>query len=60
MPKGKRMRFDDRKMMEQMLQEGKSKEEIARAVGVSLTTIYNELRRCTEGKYSAEKAQAAL
>lgn len=60
MPKGKRMRFDDRKMMEQMLKEGKSKEEIARAVGVSHTTIYNELRRCAGEKYSAEKAQASL
>ena len=60
MKKGKRMRFEDRKIIEQMLKEGRGEKEIAEKIGVHYTTIHNEIRRCARGEYEAEKAQATL
>ena len=42
----KRLLIEDRKKIEQLLDEGKKPKEIAAEIGVHLTTIYNELRRC--------------
>lgn len=55
----KRLLIEDRKRIEQLLDEGKKPKEIAAEIGVHLTTIYNELRRCP-GKYSATQAQESL
>lgn len=59
MRKYKRMKYEDRKVIEKMLSDGKRISEIAEKVGVHQVTIYNEIRRCS-GKYSAEQAQALL
>ena len=56
----KRLYFDDRKKIEQMLDEGISVIKIAESIGVHRDTIYRELRRCPSGYYTAEEAQRIL
>lgn len=57
--------FDDRKKIEQMYAEDKKPYEIANVVGVTVATIYRELKRGYTGElnanycpaYSAENAE---
>ncbi len=56
----KRIKFEDRKIIEEMLNAGSSIIEIATRVKVNKTTIYNEIRRCPSGKYSASQAQEMI
>lgn len=57
---------DDRKKIEKMWSQNKSPREIAIAIGVTLATIYRELKRGENGRmlpdyrkaYSADQAQA--
>jgi IS30 family transposase len=61
----KRLTYKDRKLIEQLDRADKSAQEIAEAVGVSPSTIYNELKRGSVGEmdengrigYIAEFAQ---
>ena len=54
--KYKRLLFDDRQRMEELLDNGSSTKDIAFELGVSVPTIYREAVR----GYSAEKAQRAV
>lgn len=60
--KYKRLRYEDRQIIEKMLKTGKSIAEIAAAVGVHRDTIYKELKRSgmDELTYTADVAQATL
>ncbi len=55
----KRLRYEDRKIIEQMINGGSRVEEIADKIGVHKATIYMELRRCG-GKYTADAAQQTI
>lgn len=52
----KRLKFEDRKQIEQLTTQGKTVEEMAFIVGVHTATMYRELRRGGE-PYRAEVAQ---
>lgn len=52
----KRIRFDDRKKIEELCAEEKTVEEIAAIIGVNSSTIYRELARGGE-PYCAATAQ---
>lgn len=54
--KYKRLLFNDRQRMEELLDGGSSTKDIASELGVSVPTIYREAVR----GYSAEKAQKAI
>lgn len=56
----RRLRYEDRKVIEKMLNAGSSVEEVANKIGVHRTTIYSELRRCSSGNYSADQAQKTI
>lgn len=61
--KKKRLVYEDRKVIERMLEENCKKAEIAIFLNCSRATIYRELNRGLDldtGKYSAEKAQLSL
>lgn len=54
----KQLTYEQRKMIEEMERLGVQRGEIADRIGVSRSTIYNELRRGTvEGAYHAEVSQ---
>ncbi len=57
-----RLKYEDRKIIEEMLKENKSVVQIAEKLGVHRDTIYKEFLRCgVEPKdYSAEEAQKLL
>lgn len=60
--KYKRLRYSDRKTIEQMLKDGESVIVIAEALGVHRDTIYKELARsgADRNTYKADVAQATL
>lgn len=60
--KYKRLRYEDRQVIEKMSREGSRVIDIANALGVHRDTIYKEYTRCgaTPDTYSAEKAQETL
>lgn len=60
--KYKRLRYEDRKIIERMSREGAKVVDIAKAIGVHRDTIYKEYTRCgaTPETYRAEKAQEML
>ncbi len=60
--KYKRLRYEDRQVIEKMSREGSRVIDIANALGVHRDTIYKEYTRCgaTADTYSAEKAQETL
>ena len=58
--KWKRLHFEDRKKIEELLSEGNNPREIARQIGVHYATIYTEIRRCPTGHYTAAGAQETL
>jgi len=58
--KRKKLKYEDRKAIEQLVKEGKDPREIAERIGVHFTTIYGELRRCAGAEYNADKAQSTL
>lgn len=59
--KYKRIRYDDRLVIEKMAKQGKSVIEIAKALGVTRHGIYDEFERCGgRDSYSALDAQKSL
>ena len=60
--KYKRLRYEDRQVIEKMSREGSRVIDIANALGVHRDTIYKEYTRCgaTADTYNAEKAQETL
>lgn len=60
--KYKRLRYEDRQVIEKMSRAGSRVIDIANALGVHRDTIYKEYTRCgaTADTYSAEKAQETL
>ncbi|MBQ9867344.1 MAG: helix-turn-helix domain-containing protein [Lachnospiraceae bacterium] len=58
--KYRRIRFEDRKVIEEMLNAGSSIIQIATRIETSSQTIYNEIRRCPIGKYNASQAQESV
>lgn len=63
--KYKRLRYEDRKVIEKMSREGSRVIDIANTLGVHKDTIYKEYTRCgvtpdTSDTYSAKKAQEML
>lgn len=52
----KRLRFEDRQQIEQLLKDGKTVDEVALIVGVHSSTMYRELERGGD-PYRAEIAQ---
>ena len=60
--KGKRLGIKDRVVIEQLLKANTPVTIIAKAVGFSRVTIYNEIKRGTNGKqgYSASYAQNSI
>lgn len=55
----KKIRFDDRKMIEKLCAENKTVEQIAVIIGVNSSTIYRELARGGD-PYSATTAQIKI
>ena len=62
MKKYKRLRYEDRKKMEQMCKDGFNVAKIAEVLDVHRDTIYKELTRCkaTLQTYDADVAQKTL
>lgn len=58
--KYKRLSFEDRMVIQDMVENHRSVREIANTVGVHASTIYNELRRCPHSQYDAMNAQRAV
>lgn len=60
--KTKRLRYEDRVIIERMSKAGKKVADIANEIGVHRDTIYKEFTRCGAAKetYSAEKAQREI
>nr|UWH99181.1 MAG: hypothetical protein [Bacteriophage sp.] len=60
--KTKRLRYEDRVIIERMSKAGKKVADIANEIGVHRDTIYKEFTRCgaTKETYSAEKAQREI
>lgn len=56
----KRLSFEDRKTIQDMMEKHIPIVKIADEVGVHKNSIYNELRRCPANQYDAEKAQLSL
>lgn len=56
----KRLSFEDRQIIQKMMENNTPIADIAKEVGVHKNSIYNELRRCPANKYNAEKAQLSL
>lgn len=48
--------FEERKKIEALTKEGKSKQEICNLLGRSLTALVHEYKRCPKGQYSAVEA----
>jgi IS30 family transposase len=55
----KRLTYEDRKKIEQMLSDGAKPKELAKEAGVHIATIYRELERGGE-RYSADEAQKKI
>ena len=55
----RRIRFDDRQMIEKMVSEGKTTDEMALIIGVNSATMFRELKRGGE-PYKAAIAQQSL
>ncbi|MEE0390493.1 MAG: helix-turn-helix domain-containing protein [Lachnospiraceae bacterium] len=54
----KRLKIEDRKIIEKMLSDGREVKDIAEVTGVHIATVYREIKRGNKlGSYSAEKAQ---
>lgn len=60
--KYRKLCYEDRRVIERMLQEGNSIERIAIGLGVHRDTIYKEIARSgtTKETYTADTAQKAL
>lgn len=60
--KTKRLRYEDRVIIERMSKAGKKVADIANEIGVHRDTLYKEFTRCgaTKETYSAEKAQREI
>lgn len=56
----KRISFEDRKIIQKMMEKHVPIAVIADTVGVHKNSIYNELRRCPADNYDAEQAQLSL
>lgn len=62
---GRHITYEQRKILSQMLEQGKSKSEIAEVLGICLSSLYNELKRGTingnyDPNYAEEKKQINL
>ena len=55
----RRIRFEDRQMIEKMVSEGKTTDEMALIIGVNSATMFRELKRGGE-PYKAAIAQQSL
>ncbi|MBQ7655649.1 MAG: helix-turn-helix domain-containing protein [Clostridia bacterium] len=55
----RRIRFEDRQMIEKMVSEGKTTDEMALIIGVNSATMFRELKRGGE-PYKAAVAQQSL
>jgi IS30 family transposase len=55
----KRIKFEDRKKIEQLVADGKTVDEMALIIGVHSTTMYRELER-GGNPYRAEVAQQSF
>lgn len=57
-----RLRYVERKKIEQLFASGKSVAEVADELGTHRDTIYKELKRCgqTRQNYKADMAQQAI
>lgn len=65
MRKYKRLTYSDRQEMEKMTKVGSNPTQIATAIGISVPTVYRELKRGRAtaqniGSYSADAAQLRL
>lgn len=56
----KNISYENRQLLEKRLSENIPISKIADEIGVNRITIYNELKRCEEGKYSADEAQKTV
>lgn len=56
----KKITFEERKVIEQMIKKGISPQKIAEAIEVSAPAVYAELRRCPGRDYDAQAAQNSL
>ena len=56
----KKITYEDRVIIENELKNNTPISKIADEIGVHRVTIYNELKRCEEGKYSADIAQKGV
>lgn len=56
----KRLSYNDRKKIEDMLFRGFSKTRIAEEMGISRFILYYELNRCCRGEYTADQAQKTI
>lgn len=56
----KRLSYEDRVKIEEMLNKGERIVTIAKAIGCHRATIYNELKRCSCKPYKAIIAQKNL
>lgn len=57
--KGKRVSYQERQLIERSLKEGMKVKDLAEKMGLSMTTVYGEIRRCP-GEYNADEAQRTL
>lgn len=59
--KNNRISYEDRKIIESMCRKGKTREEIAVAIGFTVTSVFRELKRGGGyEQYDAETAQKRL
>lgn len=58
--KYKRITYEDRKIIESMIQEGKPRLDIAFVIGIHTSTLDRELKRGGYPDYTADKAQKKL
>jgi len=54
------LKYEDRKKIEIMINNGFKVVNIASLIGVSRQTVYRELGRCEKNNYSADEAQKTL
>lgn len=54
--KWRRLQYQDRKKIEELIRRGRKVDYIAEIVGFNRATIYKELKRC-DGLYNADDAQ---
>jgi IS30 family transposase len=60
MGKCRYLNYEQRKTIEKLLKKGIKPPSIAPYIGCSASAVYRELKRCEDGKYSADEAQKGL